>query len=79
MAKIPNKWVQWRIQVVETLAGFHDFHVHKFSEHHYRLTLPQGRLDYWPNTDKARYLKQPNKYFVIRDIEHFINKKYKNE
>lgn len=68
----------WRIQIVETLAGVYEFHVHRFTEHHYRLTIHNNCLDYWPNTERAMWVKGKQS-FKVEDIEKFIDKRHRDE
>ena len=68
----------WRIQIVETLAGVYEFHVHRFTDHHFRITFPDRQMDYYPASGKAMY-KNKMSSFIIPDIESFIDNKYKNK
>lgn len=77
-AKLTTDDIKWNTDVIGFKAGEYEYDLKKFDEHHYRLMLPKDRLDYWPNTGRARWLKTPNNFFVIKNIESFINKQYKH-
>lgn len=63
-----------RTELVEFLAGWFGFKVVKIQEYHLRLFLPDGQLEYFPQTGRASKF---NKWFMITDIEKFINKRFK--
>lgn len=64
--------LKWNSEVVLFLAGELDFEVKQHSEHHFSLFHEsKGRLDYWPSTGKAMWLKE-GRSFQIPDIEKYL-------
>lgn len=72
------QWLRWNTDVVGWLSAELDFEVEYHSEFHFSLTHPKrGRMDYWPSTNKAMWLKD-GKAFVIDDIEQYLMKNFKH-
>jgi hypothetical protein len=70
--------LKWNTEVVLFLAGEFDFEVKTHSEFHLSLMHPKrGRMDYWPSTQKAIWLKENGKTFHIEDIEQYLMKHFK--
>lgn len=64
-------------ECVESMAGIIDFEVVRIQDFHLRLTNPvdNKKLDYFPQSGKATWTGS-GKWFVIDDIEAFINKNF---
>lgn len=69
-----------RREVVEFAAGEFDFEIEHISDYHLRLTHPitKKRLDYFPKSSKATWVGT-GRYFVIDDIESYMEKEFKGE
>jgi hypothetical protein len=64
-------------ECVESMAGVIDFEVTRIQEWHLRLSNPvdNRKLDYFPQSGKASWTGS-SKWFVIDDIEDFLNKNF---
>lgn len=76
------KRLKWNTDVVMSLAADLEFVVKQHNDVHFSLIHPtDGRMDYWPSTGRACWVKgkRAAKSFRIPDIESYILKHFKTK
>jgi hypothetical protein len=70
--------LKWNTDVVFWMCAELDFEVKMHNEFHLSLMHPtRGRMDYWPSTGKAMWIKDNGKAFHIEDIEQYLREHFK--
>jgi hypothetical protein len=78
MTLTKSQRLKWNTDVVGWLSAELNFEVVTHNEFHLSLMHPKrGRLDYWPTTQKAIWVKENGKTFHIEDIEQYLLKHFK--
>lgn len=71
------KQLNWNTDVVLGYAVEYEFEVKQHTEHHMALLHPKrGWLNYWPSTNKAQWIHQGSKAFIVKDIEAYLMKHF---
>ena len=65
-------------ELCQFIAAECGYDLEMIADYHIRLTIRKLKLDYFPQSGKAVWLKK-GKYFMIDDIEMFLESELKNK